>query len=205
MRRLPILGMLALVAAFAEPAFAGGQVVDLGPPAILQTSDAAVPPPPAPPVPLPVESQPGPPQPGSPLAVPPLGPPPAPPAEMPAAPNRGPTSATPGPSAGTTSSPRAGATPAPAAGAGHVPALPQEGAGLPLESAPSAAPEPAVRRLRNSDPPPAAAPASDSTAGGPQGASSSGAVKLGTGRPAARLSHGRRRAARPDARSPTTA
>ena len=49
MRRLPILGLLALVAAFAEAALAGGQVVDLGPPAILQTSDAAVPPPPAPP------------------------------------------------------------------------------------------------------------------------------------------------------------
>ncbi len=61
MRRLPILGMLALVAAVVEPAFAGGQVVDLGPPAILQTSDAAVPPPPAPPPPLPAASQPGPP------------------------------------------------------------------------------------------------------------------------------------------------
>ena len=162
MRRLPILGMLALVAAFAEAAFAGGQVVDLGPPAILQTSDAAVPPPPAPPVPLATESQPS-----APLAVPPLGPPPAPAAEMPAAPNRGPTSATPGLSAPATSSSPARATPTPAAGAAHVPALPQEGAGLPLESAPPA-PEPAVRRLRNSEPPPAAAPVSDSTAGGPQ-------------------------------------
>jgi hypothetical protein len=162
MRRLPILGMLAFAAAFADAALAGGQVVDLGPPAILQTSDAAVPPPPAPPVPLATESQPS-----APLAVPPLGPPPAPAAEMPAAPNRGPTSVTPGPPARATSGPPARTTPTPAAGAAHVPALPQEGAGLPLESAPSA-PEPTVRRLRNFDPPPPAAPASDSTAGGPQ-------------------------------------
>jgi hypothetical protein len=154
--------MLALVAAFAEAAFAGGQVVDLGPPAILQTSDAAVPPPPAPPVPLATESQPS-----APLAVPPLGPPPAPPAEMTAGPNRGPTAATPAPSAKAMSSPPTRGTPTPAAGAAHVSAVPQEGAGLPLESAPSA-PEPAVRRLRNSDPPPAPVPASDSTAGGPQ-------------------------------------
>ena len=182
MRRLPILGMLAFVAAFAEPAFAGGQVVELGPPAILQTSDAAraAPAGSARASRRPHRSR------GHASAVPPLGPPPAPPAEMPAAPNHGPTrNSRPCGWCDSHSGGRSGTRAGIAAGRG--------GATSGKRSV-RRQPEPTVRRLRNSDPPPAAVPASDSTAGGPQ-APRLRHLDRDAGGTAARLSHGRRRAA----------
>jgi hypothetical protein len=168
MRRLPILGLLAFVAAFAQAALAAGPAIEPGGPAILQSSEALVPPPPAPAAPLPAA-----PPSNQPSTVPPLGSPPAPLADTPAAPPRPGVVPTPA-----FSMPPAGAAPgsprlappslmrnAPAPPNATVPPNatdtpnasdpPQEGAGLPPESAPSAAtPEPKVHRLRDSVPPP---------------------------------------------------